>query len=192
MDVPNVQRAEYSLLDVDEGFLSLMLPDGSTKDDVKLPEGELGDKIKAEFGEGKELMVTILTAMGEEACVSYSGFLVCRSLPAMTGDELLLTIGALSLCICFARHRVPLSCRGSPQISVISIVSFWYWPLTSAKNNNLDEEEGNGCSAGYRQFNCVICRFPVIEDRQFPALSYFFFVKLVSSSSELSCCDHST
>jgi translation initiation factor 5A len=26
MDVPNVSRAEYSLIDIDDGFLSLMLP----------------------------------------------------------------------------------------------------------------------------------------------------------------------
>jgi translation initiation factor 5A len=65
---------EYALLDVDDGFLSLMLPDGGMKEDVKVPEGELGDQIKAEFADGKELLVTILTAMGEEACVSFSGF----------------------------------------------------------------------------------------------------------------------
>ncbi|KAI9026826.1 eukaryotic translation initiation factor 5A [Hyaloraphidium curvatum] len=71
MDVPNVARNEYQLLDIDEGFLSLMLPDGSTKDDVKLPEGELGDKLKADFQDGKDLVVTILTAVGEEAAISY-------------------------------------------------------------------------------------------------------------------------
>jgi Eukaryotic elongation factor 5A hypusine, DNA-binding OB fold. len=32
-----------------------MLSDGSTKDDVRLPEGELGQKIKAAFDEGKDL-----------------------------------------------------------------------------------------------------------------------------------------
>jgi translation initiation factor 5A len=37
-------------LDVtDDGFLSLMDDDGSTKDDVKLPDGEVGDKIKKLF-----------------------------------------------------------------------------------------------------------------------------------------------
>ena len=71
MDVPNVSRVEYALLDIDDGFLSLMLADGSTKDDVKLPEGELGQKIQADFDEGKELMVTILAAMGEEAATQY-------------------------------------------------------------------------------------------------------------------------
>src|SRR6201995_2819812 len=74
MDVPNVRRQEYQLvsstvlaspehypvqmltftsqLDVtDDGFLSLMSDDGSTKDDVKIPDGEVGDKIKKLFVE---------------------------------------------------------------------------------------------------------------------------------------------
>jgi len=33
----------------DDGFLSLLGTNGETKDDVKLPEGEVGDKIKLLF-----------------------------------------------------------------------------------------------------------------------------------------------
>jgi hypothetical protein len=37
-------------LDVsDDGFLSLMADDGETKDDVKVPEGEIGEKIDKLF-----------------------------------------------------------------------------------------------------------------------------------------------
>ncbi len=37
-------------LDVsDDGFLSLMADDGETKDDVKVPEGEVGEKIDKLF-----------------------------------------------------------------------------------------------------------------------------------------------
>merc|ERR1711879_733574 len=64
MDVPNVTRREYQLLDVtDDGFLSLMSDDGSTKDDVKAPEGEVGDKINKLFNtESKDTNVIVLTA----------------------------------------------------------------------------------------------------------------------------------
>jgi translation initiation factor 5A len=48
-----------------------MTNEGATKDDVKVPEGELGDKIRAEFEEGKEVFVSITKAMNEEACLSY-------------------------------------------------------------------------------------------------------------------------
>ena len=73
----------------DDGFLSLMSDDGSTKDDVKLPEGDVGDKIKKLFveeskdtskqtfnsGQAKKQPLTlsedviVLTAMGEEAAI---------------------------------------------------------------------------------------------------------------------------
>ncbi|KAG9198027.1 hypothetical protein B5807_02631 [Epicoccum nigrum] len=71
MNVPNVRRQEYLLVDVSEdGFLSLMSDDGSTKDDVKVPDGEVGDKINKLFTEeGKDTSVIVLTAMGEEAAI---------------------------------------------------------------------------------------------------------------------------
>jgi len=71
MNVPNVTRREYQILDVtDDGFLSLMNDDGDTKDDVKVPEGEVGEKINKLFkDEEKDTNAIILTAMGEEACI---------------------------------------------------------------------------------------------------------------------------
>ncbi|KAI8333837.1 eukaryotic translation initiation factor 5A [Chlamydoabsidia padenii] len=71
MDVPNVVRNEYQLLDIDDGFLSLMLTDGSTKEDVKLPDNELGEQLKDEFDEGKELLVTVVSSMGEEHALAF-------------------------------------------------------------------------------------------------------------------------
>jgi hypothetical protein len=35
----------------DDGYLSLMTSDGDTKDDVRLPDGEVGEKIKKLFKE---------------------------------------------------------------------------------------------------------------------------------------------
>jgi len=58
-------------MDIDDGFLHLLLPDGSTKEDVKLSDDTLGKQIKDAFDDGKELMVTIVAAMGEEAAVSF-------------------------------------------------------------------------------------------------------------------------
>ena len=75
-------------LDVtDDGFLSLMSDDGSTKDDVKLPDGEVGDKLDKLFTEeGKDVSkynhvatvvncpntsadVIVLNSMGEQAAI---------------------------------------------------------------------------------------------------------------------------
>ena len=43
-----------------------MLPDGTPKEDVKLPEGEVGEQMKEAFLDSKDLIVTVLSAMGEE------------------------------------------------------------------------------------------------------------------------------
>ncbi|MCJ1408451.1 Eukaryotic translation initiation factor 5A [Ptychographa xylographoides] len=71
MDVPNVSRREMQLLDIsDDGFLSLMGEDGETKDDVKVPDGEVGEKIEKLFRtEEKDTNVIVLTSMGEEVAI---------------------------------------------------------------------------------------------------------------------------
>jgi translation initiation factor 5A len=79
MDVPNVSRREFQLVSIrvrvnnvscvltgviqlditDDGFLSLMSDDGSLKDDVKVPDGDVGDKIKKLFtDDGKDTSKT--------------------------------------------------------------------------------------------------------------------------------------
>lgn len=48
IDVPNVVRTEYNLIDIaDDGFLSLMNEDGSTKEDLKLPTDEDSEEVKS-------------------------------------------------------------------------------------------------------------------------------------------------
>ncbi|KAL5594153.1 hypothetical protein BROUX41_001199 [Berkeleyomyces rouxiae] len=70
MDVPNVSRREFQLLDIsDDDFLSLMSENGDMKDDVKLPDGEIGKKIRDFFDDGKDTNVIILAAMGEECAI---------------------------------------------------------------------------------------------------------------------------
>ncbi|KAI5785100.1 translation protein SH3-like domain-containing protein [Peziza echinospora] len=70
MDVPNVTRIEYTLVFCDDGFMHLMNSEGKEKNDVKVPEGELGQKIEEYSEAGEEAIVTIISAMGEEAAVS--------------------------------------------------------------------------------------------------------------------------
>ncbi|KAG6522294.1 hypothetical protein ZIOFF_019432 [Zingiber officinale] len=67
-DVPHVTRTDYQLIDISEdGFVSLLTENGSTKDDLRLPTDEtLLAQIKDGFAEGKDLVVTVMSAMGEE------------------------------------------------------------------------------------------------------------------------------
>merc|ERR1712093_337272 len=66
LDVPNVTRNEYTLVNIDDGYLNLMTTEGGEKNDVKVPDNEVGEQIEKDFEDGKELVVTIVTAMGEE------------------------------------------------------------------------------------------------------------------------------
>lgn len=48
-----------------------MTNDGVSKDDVKIPEGDIGKEIQEAFEDGKDLLVTIIAAMGEEQAISW-------------------------------------------------------------------------------------------------------------------------
>ncbi|XBH65457.1 hypothetical protein VPH35_119048 [Triticum aestivum] len=66
--VPHVYRTDYQLIDItDDGYVSLLTDNGNTKDDLKLPTDDaLLCQIKDGFAEGKDLMVSVMSAMGEE------------------------------------------------------------------------------------------------------------------------------
>lgn len=67
-DVPEVTRVDYQLIDISEdGFVSLLMDNGGTKDDLRLPsDDQLLTPLKEGFGEGKDLLLTVMSAMGEE------------------------------------------------------------------------------------------------------------------------------
>jgi len=67
-DVPEVVRTDYQLIDISEdGFVSLLTENGDTKDDLRLPTDEqLLTQIMDGFKDGKDLVVTVMSAMGEE------------------------------------------------------------------------------------------------------------------------------
>eukprot|EP00033_Pygsuia_biforma_P000022 GCRY01000030.1.p1 GENE.GCRY01000030.1~~GCRY01000030.1.p1 ORF type:complete len:156 (-),score=43.02 GCRY01000030.1:141-608(-) len=72
MNVPVIKRIEYTLLDITEdGFLSLLSAEGNMKEDVKCPGEELGDRLRSDFDDGKELIVMVVAAMGEEQVTQY-------------------------------------------------------------------------------------------------------------------------
>lgn len=57
MDVPHVKREDYQLTDIDDGFLVLMSDGGDLREDLKIPDGELGTQLRSDFDSGKELLV---------------------------------------------------------------------------------------------------------------------------------------
>lgn len=74
MDVPNVTRVEYTLTDIDEGYLVLMDDSGDIKEDLTLPPNDLGPEIQNAFDnlkDEKEILVTVLGACDKEQVISY-------------------------------------------------------------------------------------------------------------------------
>lgn len=72
MEAPIVIRREYPLISIaDDGFMTLLLPNGTTKEDLALPDAELGDAIRSSYDEGKDLLISVLSALGEEGVVAF-------------------------------------------------------------------------------------------------------------------------
>lgn len=55
----------------EDGFLSLLTATGTTKDDLKMPtDAELAQQIQTMYDDGKEVVVSVLCAMGIEGIVA--------------------------------------------------------------------------------------------------------------------------
>merc|ERR1711994_494710 len=69
MDVPNVKRRDFQLLTIEDGYLSLMDDAGNTREDLKKPDGEVGEEIDKHMDNETDILCTVLSACGEE-CVT--------------------------------------------------------------------------------------------------------------------------
>lgn len=60
------------MVNIDDNFLSLMDDHGDTKDDIKVPDTDLGREIQAKFDKDDQFMVTILVSQSIETtfCVN--------------------------------------------------------------------------------------------------------------------------
>jgi translation initiation factor 5A len=70
-DTPIVTRHEYTCNYIDnDGFLSLLMEDNTTRSDLKVEEGELRSKIEELLGADKSISVSALSACNEEHVVA--------------------------------------------------------------------------------------------------------------------------
>lgn len=78
VEVPNIKRTPYTVIDVDaDGYVTLMSKEGTTRQDLKLPNDteddiKLSEKIREAFNEGKEISLTVLESMKIEKIIEMS------------------------------------------------------------------------------------------------------------------------
>lgn len=54
----NLLIISSQLVDINEGFLSLMMDNGDVREDLRVPEGDLGKEIESKHGAGEDMMVS--------------------------------------------------------------------------------------------------------------------------------------
>lgn len=70
MNVPNVNREDYQVNDIQsDGYLHLMNDNNGVREDLKLPENDVGKEIRSKHENGEIVSVTVLSAMGEEMVI---------------------------------------------------------------------------------------------------------------------------
>jgi translation initiation factor 5A len=71
MNVPHVKRVDYQLSFIaDDGFLTLMTDTGELKEDLQCKDETLLKEITAKFEADEQILVTVLSACGEEAAIA--------------------------------------------------------------------------------------------------------------------------
>ncbi|OGM44732.1 hypothetical protein ABOM_007398 [Aspergillus bombycis] len=70
VEIPPVIRLELALIEIEDGMLHLADTDGSYKDDVRLPDNEIGRKIREFYEAETAVNVTVVAVNGEEAAIA--------------------------------------------------------------------------------------------------------------------------
>jgi len=70
MEVPNVKRKDYQLIGMEDEYLSLMDDSGDTRDDLKCPDDDVGNEVRASVANETDILVTVLSACGEECVIA--------------------------------------------------------------------------------------------------------------------------
>lgn len=68
---PIVTRTTYTLSCIDDGFLSMISDDNETRDDLPVPDGALGEEIQEAYDGGADLLITTLSALGEDMVIAW-------------------------------------------------------------------------------------------------------------------------
>jgi len=78
--LPVTRKVDYQLAyPLDEGYMKLKAQDGSTRDDLKVYDEELSERIMEAYHEGKELLIAVLCVVNKESVHSFKELYVAIS-----------------------------------------------------------------------------------------------------------------
>jgi len=63
----------HQLVDISDGYMTLLNNEGELREDLQVPKGTLGQKMEAKLEREEEVCVVVMQAMGEEATVGIRG-----------------------------------------------------------------------------------------------------------------------
>ncbi|KAI6652647.1 Eukaryotic translation initiation factor 5A-1 [Oopsacas minuta] len=66
MNVPKIGRTDYQFTDLEDGYLALMNDQGEIRNDIKLPDGDIGKDISDKNDKKEQFMVTVLKVLDDE------------------------------------------------------------------------------------------------------------------------------
>ena len=70
MRQPILEKTEYTIIDIEDEFLSLLTEAGDMKNDIRIPEGDIGGQIQKYFDDDQEIIICVLSWGPEEAVIS--------------------------------------------------------------------------------------------------------------------------
>lgn len=69
---PIVTRTQYTLSCIEDGYLSMIDDDNEIRDDLAVPTGVLGEEIQEAYDNGSALLITTLSALGEDMVIAWA------------------------------------------------------------------------------------------------------------------------
>lgn len=88
-NIKNIAIVLWQLTDIsDDGYLCLMADNGELREDLKIPDGDLGTQLRADYESGKELLVSIcfyiiymiyVLVNVSTCCVRYSNYSIIQN-----------------------------------------------------------------------------------------------------------------
>ena len=66
---PEVGRFEGQVVGIDDGYVTLLLEDGTTRSDLRVPSGSAGDELVERFNSDNVVIATVQCCLGRESVV---------------------------------------------------------------------------------------------------------------------------